>query len=56
MLLASGRTRVQIDVPQVLLGLLNGTFKSDFPNEKSYLQWKNRQVWSTLEYFKNQSF
>ncbi|PQQ21385.1 uncharacterized protein Pyn_17972 [Prunus yedoensis var. nudiflora] len=48
MLLASGRTRVQIDVPQVLLGLLNGTFKSDFPNEKSYLQWKNRQA-SILE-------
>ncbi|BBH03316.1 Protein of unknown function D [Prunus dulcis] len=48
MLLASGRTRVQIDVPQVLMGLLNGTFKSDFPNEKSYLQWKNRQA-SILE-------
>ncbi|KAL6280297.1 hypothetical protein ACE6H2_017178 [Prunus campanulata] len=48
MLLASGRTRVQIDVPQVLLGLLNGTFKSDFPNEKSYLQWKNKQA-SILE-------
>nr|XP_028954074.1 protein unc-13 homolog isoform X2 [Malus domestica] len=48
MLLASGRTRAQIDVPQILLGLVNGTFKSDFPNEKSYMQWKNRQA-SILE-------
>ncbi|KAM6556840.1 hypothetical protein CsatB_003859 [Cannabis sativa] len=32
------------DVPQIALGLLNSTFKSDFLHEKSYLQWKSRQA------------
>lgn len=44
MMLSPGRTRVQIDIPQIVLGLLNFTFKSDFSNEKSYMQWKNRQA------------
>ncbi|XP_062025922.1 protein unc-13 homolog isoform X1 [Rosa rugosa] len=48
MMLSPGRTRVQIDIPQIVLGLLNFTFKSDFSNEKSYMQWKNRQA-SILE-------
>ncbi|XP_062074226.1 protein unc-13 homolog isoform X2 [Humulus lupulus] len=32
------------DIPQISLGLLNSTFKSDFLHEKSYLQWKSRQA------------
>ncbi|XP_004300761.1 PREDICTED: uncharacterized protein LOC101300350 [Fragaria vesca subsp. vesca] len=48
MMLSPGKTRVQIDIPQIVLGLLNFTFKSDFSNEKSYMQWKNRQA-SILE-------
>lgn len=42
--LASGKSFGQIDVAQIALGLLNGTMKSEFQNEKSYIQWKNRQV------------
>ncbi|VFR00719.1 unnamed protein product [Cuscuta campestris] len=41
--LAAGRAREQIDVPQIILGFLNGMLKSDFPNEKSYILWKSRQ-------------
>lgn len=41
---ATGKTLGQVDVPQIVLGLLNGMLKSDFQNEKSYIQWKNRQV------------
>ncbi|RAL44398.1 hypothetical protein DM860_011675 [Cuscuta australis] len=41
---AAGRAREQIDVPQIILGLLNGMLKSDFPNEKSYILWKSRQA------------
>ncbi|XP_009770723.1 protein unc-13 homolog isoform X1 [Nicotiana sylvestris] len=42
--LASGKSFGQIDVAQIALGLLNGTMKSEFQNEKSYIQWKNRQA------------
>lgn len=42
--LASEKSFEQIDVPQITLGLLNGTTKTEFSNEKSYIQWKNRQV------------
>ncbi|OMP09656.1 hypothetical protein COLO4_05255 [Corchorus olitorius] len=42
--LAARRTSGQIDLPQISLGLLIGIFRSDFPNEKSYTQWKSRQV------------
>lgn len=42
--LASETSFGQIDVPQITLGLLNGTIKSDFQNEKSYIPWKNRQI------------
>ena len=34
----------RIDIPQISLGLLNSIFKSDFVHEKSYMQWKYRQV------------
>ncbi|KAG2681254.1 hypothetical protein I3760_11G135700 [Carya illinoinensis] len=37
-----------IDIPQISLGLLSGMLKSDFQNEKSYVQWKSRQA-SVLE-------
>ncbi|XVF51538.1 hypothetical protein PTKIN_Ptkin04bG0192800 [Pterospermum kingtungense] len=42
--LASRRMHGQIDLPQISLGLLIGIFRSDFLNEKSYVQWKCRQV------------
>lgn len=42
--LASKGTCGQIDIPQLVLGLLIGIFKSDFPTEKYYMQWKSRQV------------
>lgn len=42
--LASEKSFEQIDVPQITLGLLNGTTKTEFSNEKSYIQWKNRQA------------
>ncbi|KAJ0105141.1 hypothetical protein Patl1_18703 [Pistacia atlantica] len=42
--LAARRSCGQVDLPQISLGLLFGTFKSDFLNEKSYMQWKSRQV------------
>ncbi|KAF8379444.1 hypothetical protein HHK36_028880 [Tetracentron sinense] len=34
----------QIDAPQISLGLLNCIVKSDFHNDKSYMQWKKRQA------------
>uniref|UniRef100_A0A2P2M0U9 Uncharacterized protein MANES_01G065400 n=4 Tax=Rhizophora mucronata TaxID=61149 RepID=A0A2P2M0U9_RHIMU len=34
----------QIDLPHISLELLNGIFKSDFPNEKSYMQWRSREA------------
>uniref|UniRef100_A0A5B7C3J2 MHD1 domain-containing protein n=1 Tax=Davidia involucrata TaxID=16924 RepID=A0A5B7C3J2_DAVIN len=45
---ASRTTFGQVDVPQISLGLLNGIFKSDFLNERSYTQWRKRQA-SILE-------
>ncbi|KAG4206553.1 hypothetical protein ERO13_A03G018300v2 [Gossypium hirsutum] len=42
--LTARRTCGQIDLPQISLELLIGIFRSDFPNEKSYIQWKSRQV------------
>ncbi|CAI0414257.1 unnamed protein product [Linum tenue] len=36
--------RREMDLPHIVLGLLNGIFKSDFTHEKSYRQWKNRQA------------
>ncbi|XP_020539590.1 protein unc-13 homolog isoform X2 [Jatropha curcas] len=50
MQLAARRMNGQIDLPRVSVGLLNGIFKSDFRNEKSYAQWKNRQA-NVLEEF-----
>ncbi|KAJ9173562.1 hypothetical protein P3X46_016684 [Hevea brasiliensis] len=50
MQLAARQMHGQIDLPHVSLGLLNGIFKSDFRNEKSYMQWKNRQA-NILEEF-----
>ncbi|KAF5729965.1 hypothetical protein HS088_TW20G00334 [Tripterygium wilfordii] len=44
MQLAARKMTGQIDLPHISLGLLNGIFKSDFPNEKSYMQWMNRQA------------
>ncbi|PPD97672.1 hypothetical protein GOBAR_DD05275 [Gossypium barbadense] len=43
--LTARRTCGQIDLPQISLELLIGIFRSDFPNEKSYIQWKSRQEW-----------
>ncbi|KAL5748684.1 hypothetical protein ACOSP7_025728 [Xanthoceras sorbifolium] len=40
----AARTSGQFDLPQISLGLLIGIFKSDFLNEKSYMQWKSRQT------------
>ncbi|XP_023540981.1 uncharacterized protein LOC111801201 isoform X3 [Cucurbita pepo subsp. pepo] len=48
--LAAKRNWGQINVPQVLLVLLHGVFRSDFPSEKAYMQWKFRQV-NLLEEF-----
>lgn len=42
--LAARKTFGQVDLPQISLGLLIGIFKSDFLNEKAYIQWKNRQA------------
>ncbi|ESQ38319.1 hypothetical protein EUTSA_v100283711mg, partial [Eutrema salsugineum] len=42
--LAQLKTGEQIDLPQLALGLLVGIFKSDFPNEKLYMNWKTRQA------------
>ncbi|KAL2544069.1 hypothetical protein Fot_13302 [Forsythia ovata] len=41
---ASGKPWGQLDVPQLSLALLTGILKSDFPSEKSYMHWKNRQA------------
>lgn len=41
---ASVKTWGQINIPEIALGLLNGTFRSDFPSEKSYIQWKHRKA------------
>ncbi|KMT12138.1 hypothetical protein BVRB_5g100900 [Beta vulgaris subsp. vulgaris] len=35
---------VQIDVLEIVLWLIKGISRSSFPNEKSYVQWKNRQA------------
>uniref|UniRef100_A0A0A0L2K3 MHD1 domain-containing protein n=2 Tax=Cucumis sativus TaxID=3659 RepID=A0A0A0L2K3_CUCSA len=48
--LAARRNWGQINVPQILLVLLHSVFRSDFPSEKSYIQWKLRQV-NILEEF-----
>ncbi|EXC34100.1 hypothetical protein L484_010558 [Morus notabilis] len=42
--LPTRRTYGKTDIPQISLGLLNSIFKSDFLHEKSYMQWKSRQV------------
>ncbi|KFK31928.1 hypothetical protein AALP_AA6G177300 [Arabis alpina] len=42
--LAQLKTGEQIDLPLLALGLLVGIFKSDFPNEKLYMNWKTRQA------------
>ncbi|KAK9716523.1 hypothetical protein RND81_06G239200 [Saponaria officinalis] len=34
----------QVDVLQIVLGLLNSISRSDFQNEKSYIHWKNKQA------------
>lgn len=39
-----GKPWGQLDVPQLSLVLLTGISKSDFPSEKSYIHWKNRQA------------
>ncbi|XP_073136594.1 protein unc-13 homolog isoform X2 [Henckelia pumila] len=33
-----------VDVPQLSLALLTGILRTDFPSEKSYIHWKNRQA------------
>ncbi|XP_052209822.1 protein unc-13 homolog isoform X2 [Diospyros lotus] len=48
MQLASTKMCKRMDIPQISLGLLTGMSQSDFPNEKSYAQWKRRHV-NTLE-------
>ncbi|KAL3499395.1 hypothetical protein ACH5RR_038488 [Cinchona calisaya] len=48
---ASVKAWGQISVPEISLGLLNGTFRSDFPSVKSYTHWKNRQADVLEEYF-----
>lgn len=49
--LAARRNWGQINIPQIVLVLLHSVFRSDFPSEKSYMQWKLRQVinqpWTT---------
>ncbi|XP_065858206.1 protein unc-13 homolog isoform X2 [Euphorbia lathyris] len=50
MQLAARRVHGQVDHPHISLGQLNGIFRSDFHNEKSYMQWKNRQA-NILEEF-----
>lgn len=51
MQLATKRIWELTDIPQISLGLLNSIFKSDFSHEKSYMQWKSRQVMITFEFF-----
>ncbi|KAL8543750.1 hypothetical protein ACS0TY_004350 [Phlomoides rotata] len=41
---AAGKVWGRFDIPQLSLVLLTGLSKSDFPSEKSYLHWKNRQA------------
>ncbi|KAI3468779.1 hypothetical protein Pfo_025442 [Paulownia fortunei] len=41
---AMGKSCGQINVPQLSLVLLTGLLRSDFPSDKSYLHWKNRQA------------
>ncbi|WCJ26202.1 hypothetical protein M5689_008037 [Euphorbia peplus] len=48
--LATRRVHGQVDHPYISLGQLSGIFRSDFRNEKSYMQWKNRQA-NILEEF-----
>ncbi|KAL0331303.1 UNVERIFIED_CONTAM: protein unc-13 [Sesamum angustifolium] len=40
---ATGKSCEPIDIPQLSLVLLTGVLRSDFPSEKSFLKWKNRQ-------------
>ncbi|EPS63791.1 hypothetical protein M569_10993, partial [Genlisea aurea] len=42
--LASENSFKDIDVPQLLVALHNGILRSDFPSEKHYFQWRNRQA------------
>ncbi|KAI5655545.1 hypothetical protein M9H77_32732 [Catharanthus roseus] len=49
--LASVKAWGQINVPEISLGLLNGTFRSDFASEKSYIQWKHRKAYIVEECF-----
>ncbi|XP_057525392.1 protein unc-13 homolog isoform X2 [Amaranthus tricolor] len=41
---ASRASSGQIDVLNIVLGLVKSISRSSFPNEKSYVQWKNRQA------------
>ncbi|KNA18539.1 hypothetical protein SOVF_069820 isoform A [Spinacia oleracea] len=41
---ASRTSCSQIDYLQLVLGLIKSTSRSSFPNEKSYVKWKNRQA------------
>lgn len=49
--LPTRRTYGKTDIPQISLGLLNSIFKSDFLHEKSYMQWKSRQVMFMVFHF-----
>lgn len=42
--IASRTSCSQIDTLQSVLGLIKSISRSSFPNEKSYVQWKNRQA------------
>ncbi|XP_021735896.1 uncharacterized protein LOC110702487 isoform X2 [Chenopodium quinoa] len=41
---ASRSSSSQFDVLQIVLGLIKSITRSNFSNEKSYVQWKNRQA------------
>ncbi|XP_073055673.1 protein unc-13 homolog isoform X1 [Primulina eburnea] len=41
---ASSKPCGDVDVPQLSLALLTGILRTDFPSEKSYIHWKNRQA------------
>jgi hypothetical protein len=48
---ASGKAGGRIDAPQISLMLLNNISKTDFPSERSYIHFKNRQVCLLEEQF-----
>lgn len=48
---ASAKAWGQLSLPEIALGFLNSTFRSDFPSVKSYTHWKNRQADILEEYF-----